>query len=271
MRLRHGKDFGRRVKLSAKRFLFPGLDIATRKRMKLCKYFKRGDISTLDAGCGNGAFSYRAYRLGNRVLGVNIDPDQVRRCNEFRDFLGLDVSRCQFRVYDIYGIPGLDQKFDQIICFETLEHLQRDQEVVGIFAHCLRPGGTLHLCTPYLNRRPYFGEVISTVEDGGHMRLGYTFEIFEDMLARKGFELVTRDKAVGPISQKIMDLGRWLSAVPLRRLPATLQEGIAGVVILALLPLTWLDKLWPGGMHLCVYVQARLKAPLVEDEAILIQ
>src|SRR2546426_10747942 len=104
-----------RARLWAKWILFPGLDVATRKRMRLSHYLVPGDLATLDAGCGNGAFSYQAYRRGNRVVGINIDPDQVQRCNEFRDFLGIDSSRCQFKVHNIYDFLALGQKFDQII------------------------------------------------------------------------------------------------------------------------------------------------------------
>ncbi len=252
-------SFKRRLKLLLRWLLFPGVDIGTRKRMKLRKYFLPGDIATLDAGCGNGAFSYHACRLGNRVLGINIDADQVRRCNEFRDLLGLDESRCQFKVHNIYDILALGSKFDQIVCFETLEHLERDQEVIGLFARVLNPGGTLHLGTPCLSRNPYFGETISLVEDGGHVRLGYTYEIFENMLAKEGFEIVIRDRVVGPLSQNVMNLGRWFSAVAFKRFSPILREGVEALVVIALLPLTWLDRIRPNGEHLCIYVQARLR------------
>ena len=94
--------------------------------MKLRKYLRSGDCATLDAGCGNGAFSYYACSLGNSVLGINIDLEQVRKCEEFRDFLDLDRERCGFKVHNIYDVLSLGQKFDQIICFETLEHLKAD-------------------------------------------------------------------------------------------------------------------------------------------------
>lgn len=250
----------RRAFLWWKRILFPGFDVATRKRMKLCRYLLPGDLATLDAGCGNAAFSFHACKLGNSVLGISFNADEVRRCSEYRDFLGLDPVRCRFQTHNIYDLLGLGRRFDQIICFETLEHLERDQEVLGLFARVLNPGGTLHLGTPCLNRKPYYGEVISSVEDGGHVRLGYTHDGLEEMLAKEGFEVAVRDKAVGPISQKIMDLGRWLLAVPLRRLPEPIGERVSGLVVIALLPLTWLDRFMFRGQHLCIYLQARLAA-----------
>jgi len=249
----------RRARLWAKWLLFPGLDVATRKRMRLSHYLLPGDVATLDAGCGNGAFSYHAYRIGNRVLAINIDPEQVQRCNEFRDFLGINASRCQFKVHNIYDLLALGQTFDQIICFETLEHLERDQEVIKLFARVLNPGGILHLCTPYLHRMPYFGETISLAEDGGHMRLGYTFEMFDKMLSNEGFEVVARERVVGSVSQMVMNWGRWLAEVPLRGWPAVLRDSISGMLIFTLLPLTWSDLFLRERRQLCIYVKARLK------------
>jgi len=258
-RLSASANSQRRARLWTKWLLFPGFDVKTRKRMRLARYLLAGDVATLEAGCGNGAFSYQAYRLGNRVLGISNDPDQVQRCNEFRDFLGMDATRCRFKVHNIYDLLALGQRFDQIICFETLELLERDQEVIKLFARVLNPGGLLHVCTPYLHRTPYWGERISSVEDGEHMRLGYTFEIVEKMLSNEGFEVVARDRVVGPVSQMVMDWGRWLADVPLKRWPAVLRNGISGMVIFSLLPSTWIDVCVRERRQLCIYVKARLK------------
>ena len=79
-------SLNRALWMLSKRLLFPGLDMATRKRMMLCRYFLSGDISTLDAGCGNGAFSFHAYRSGNRVLGINFDADGFQRGDAQKGF-----------------------------------------------------------------------------------------------------------------------------------------------------------------------------------------
>ena len=180
--------------LAAKRLLFPGLDIATRKRMALARYFRPGPIATLDAGCGNGAFSYYACRLGNAVVGVDFDPDKLAGCEEFRDSLRLDPAHCRFVKHNLYDLVALHERFDQIICFETLEHLADDRAVIRQFYQVANPGAWLHVCTPRANRNPYYGERISEVEDGGHVRLGYTHEQLEAMLRDEGFRPLRRDQ-----------------------------------------------------------------------------
>ncbi|MEZ5312313.1 MAG: class I SAM-dependent methyltransferase [Thermoanaerobaculia bacterium] len=44
--------------------------------------------------------------------------------------------------------PAAQRTFDEIICFEVLEHLRRDREVVDQFFRILRPGGALHDLLP---------------------------------------------------------------------------------------------------------------------------
>ena len=250
-----------RVWLLMKWLLFPGFNLATRKRMRLCKYLIPGDIATLDAGCGNGAFSFRAYKLGNQVLGISFNPGEIKRCEEFRAYLGINAERCRFKVHNVYDILNLKRCFDQIICFETLEHLDRDQEVLALFARVLNRGGVVHLCSPRLDRKPSRGEVISSVEDGGHVRLGYTPAIFKSMLEKEGFVLEVQDCVLGVVGQAIANFGRWLHAIPLGRFPPAIREATAGMIVLALSPISWLDRFWLRSKHLSIYVRARLKEP----------
>src|SRR6185295_9421127 len=84
----------RRGKILAKRILFPGLDLHTRCRYKfLPDLFREGDIETLDAGCGNGALSYAAYKKGNRVLGVSYVKREVDDTNQLFASMGIPRER----------------------------------------------------------------------------------------------------------------------------------------------------------------------------------
>jgi len=108
-----------RLRLWGKRLLFPGLDLHTRCR-RLPNFFHKGAVSTLDAGCGNGALSYAAHQRGNSVLGVTMEADQVRKDSEYFSFLGADPDRLRFEILNLYDLPKLNMKFDQLICSETL-------------------------------------------------------------------------------------------------------------------------------------------------------
>src|SRR5262245_29249806 len=90
--------------------LFPGLNLHARLRWKeLPRRFgtaRPGESRlVLDAGCGNGMLSYRAYERGNRVVGVSIEAEKVARCRRlFNEHLQIPVERLDFRVHNLYDI-----------------------------------------------------------------------------------------------------------------------------------------------------------------------
>lgn len=235
-----------KLKLLIKKILFPGLDISTRKRMKFVKYFDSGDILTLDAGCGNGAFSFAAYKKGNRVLGIDFDPAKLKKCEEFRDYLKIDSSRCEFKVFNIYKLEELGRKFDQIICFETLEHLKNDKEIIGEFSQILKRGGTLHISVPSSERKFYYGEKLSQEEDGGHMRLGYSHKELEEMLKKSGFEIIKKDGVVGFFGKILLNINQWigLSRITIG-LPSRIRDSLNALILL-FIPITFLDNILPS-------------------------
>jgi SAM-dependent methyltransferase len=196
-----------RIQLWCKRALFPGLDVHTRCRYRLLsRYFREGAIDTLDAGCGNGALSYAAYRRGNRVLGVTMEPDQVRKAREYFSFLGSDPERLQFEVCNLYDLEKIDRKFDQIICSETLEHIARDKLVVEKFHRLLREGGVLHVCCPYSEHPGNKGKVCTDESVGWHVRDGYTLETYRALLEPAGFRIVKSAGFGSPLLVKISNV-----------------------------------------------------------------
>lgn len=173
-----------------KLLFFPGADLHTRSRHQvLPQYFRAGDIETLDAGCGNGALSYAAYRRGNRVTGVSLDTQQIERNRNYFKSIGISEDRLRFQVMNLHDLPKLGLKFDQIICSETLEHITDDNRVIQTFSELLKAGGVLHLCCPNaLHPQHNLGRT-NNPEDGGHVRDGYTYESYEKLLKPHGFKL----------------------------------------------------------------------------------
>ena len=224
------------IKLLGKRLLFPGIDLHTRCRSSfLPKFFRSGEIETLDAGFGNGALSYAAYNLGNRVLGVTYDQTQVQKARTFYPALNTNPERLQFQVCNLYDLPQLNRKFDQIICSETLEHIQKDDVIVKYFYDILKPGGILHLCCPFsLHPEHNLGRTDGP-EDGGHVRDGYTLESYQKLLQPVGFEIV---KSVGLGSPLLVALDKALVTVRNK-----LGEVAAIPLFILTLPLQRLDYL----------------------------
>lgn len=175
--------------------IYPGLDLHLRNRASLCRYWAGGPRDVLDAGSGNGYFSWLAYKSGARVVAFNVDAGQVEKARSY--LIGhrrADPSRLAFEHRNLYDLASEQRTFDEIICYETLEHIVRDADVISEFARILRPGGHLHLCCPNRLHPRHEREVLDLEEKGGHVRLGYTESDYRVLLAPFGFEI---DRVVG--------------------------------------------------------------------------
>jgi SAM-dependent methyltransferase len=191
-----------------------------------------GPQRTFDAGSGNGGFSIYAARVGNRVIGASFSAEEQQSARERAETLG--VSGVEFRVIDLREIeahrPSLGL-FDQIVCLETIEHLSDDEGLVRSLTAMLEPGGRLLLSTPYAEHRPLYTEELdpSPVEDGSHVRYGYTRERLAQIATEAGLQVTEEAFVSGAIAQKLTDLMRrlterigvtaaWLAVLPLRPL-----------------------------------------------------
>lgn len=232
--------------------LYPGLDLHTRNRASLVRYWRSGPRDVLDAGSGNGYFAWLAYRSGARVVAVNFEQEQVQTAKEFLlEYRRADAGRLRFEQRNLYELEHESRTFDEIICFEVLEHLRRDVDVVRAFHRVLRPGGVLHLCCPNRLHPRHQAEVLDIEESGGHVRPGYTFEDYRRLLEPAGFA-IEREVGIGPRSLYLADEA-------LRRVRRRLGDAIALPLFPLVLPFVWLANLNPR-MPFSLYVKARKRS-----------
>jgi SAM-dependent methyltransferase len=180
----------------------------------LKKHLQPGPLRTFDAGCGSGAFTLYAARIGNESVGMSFDTANWEKARQRARILKLPNAR--FEVGDLRQLDELAVKlgvFDQIVCFETIEHILDDRKLVRDLANLLAPGGRLLLTTPYKYYRPIWGDRLSTEEDGGHVRWGYTHEELRELLGDCGLTVRSEDFLCGVVTQKLMSLARILGRV----------------------------------------------------------
>jgi len=184
------RDIQTMIKRYLKRIFYPGFDLNTRSRYRLLPpFFLHGSFDTLDVGCGNGALSYAAFKTGNRVLAISYIEDEVNGANAyFKSFMNCD--NFEIKVFNAYDLPKLDQRFDQIICSETLEHITNDKLIIEHFFNLLKPQGILHLCCPNSSHPEHNLGRVNNPEDGGHVRDGYTLESYATLLNPAGFKII---------------------------------------------------------------------------------
>jgi len=193
----------------------------------LSRHLESGPKRTLDAGCGNGAFALFAASRGNECVGLSHD-DRNRKIAENRALL-LGLRGASFRCADLRELDKLSNRlktFDQIICLETIEHLKNDRKLLRDLSALLAPGGKLLLTTPYKHYKHLLGDKLSEIEDGGHVRWGYTHEEIEALLNDVNIKPVSQEYISGFFSQQLTNLMRfigginerigWLVALPLR-------------------------------------------------------
>ncbi len=200
----------------------------------LKRHLLPGRLHTLDAGCGSGAYTMYAAKIGNQAVGISSSSAANEIAKQRAEILG--IQNIKFVTLDL---RNLDQEsarlgtFNQIICFETIEHISNDKKLMADLANLLKPGGRLLLTAPYKNHRPLLYETLSTSEDGGHVRWGYTHEDIHQLFRECGLETVREDYVSGFVTQKLMNLMRILARV---------NEKFAWVVILPLRILQVFDK-----------------------------
>jgi SAM-dependent methyltransferase len=178
--------------------VYPGLDLHTRNRASLRRFWKKGPRDVLDAGSGNGYLSWLAYKSGARVIGMNVEEKQVEKAIKFLiGYKKADPARLRFEVRNLYDLGQECRLFDEIICFEVLEHVRFDAMVVKEFHRMLRPGGVLHVCSPNPLHPRHQAEILDAHESGGHVRRGYTEEDYRILLEPAGF-CIDRLVGIGP-------------------------------------------------------------------------
>jgi SAM-dependent methyltransferase len=202
----------------------------------LRRHLRKGELRTFDAGCGNGAFSIYAALAGNRVVAASFSPEEQQAARRRAELVG--AREIDFRTLDLRDIEEHREslgEFDQIICFETVEHVLRDQELVRSLAAMLKPGGRLLLSAPFEGHHPLYSEPRepSPVEDGSHVRYGYSQDALRALALGAGLEVVEEGFLSGVVSQRLTNL--------MRRLEGRLGVPLAWALLLPLRPLVVFD------------------------------
>jgi SAM-dependent methyltransferase len=233
---------------SLRSLIYPGLDLHVRNRARLAKFWKAGPRDVLDAGSGNGYFSWLAYQTGARVVALNFEEEQVEKARRFLvDYRKADPERLRFECCNLYDLSKEQRRFDEIICFEVLEHIRGDDAVVQEFYRILKPGGYLHLCCPHRLHPRHQAEILDKEEKGGHVRPGYTEEDYRRLLEPLGFRI---DKVAGLGSR-----GVYAADAMLRKIRIAAGDWAALPLLPIALPFVWAGRGSPK-VPFSLYVRA---------------
>ncbi len=131
-----------------------------------------GGLEVLDAACGEGYGSRLLAARAQSVVGLDIDADTVEhaRARYRKDNLHFDCG-------SVTELPYADDRFDAVVSFETLEHLEAHDKLMSEFRRVLRPTGFLLISSP--DRKTYSDE--TGYNNPHHLRELYRDE-FESLI-----------------------------------------------------------------------------------------
>jgi 2-polyprenyl-3-methyl-5-hydroxy-6-metoxy-1,4-benzoquinol methylase len=162
----------------------------------------------LDVGCGSGWLSEYFARLGYIVKGIDISPDLIAMSEErvARVPYGADHEtplRCTFAVHDVEAAP-LPEKFDAILCYDSLHHFEDEHAVVNNLASMLDVGGLLFILE---GERPAAGspseaELVEVMAEFGTLESPFDFGYLRQVLDENGFVVIGDYVSVNGLFQR---------------------------------------------------------------------
>ena len=125
----------------------------------------------LDVACGVGYGSYLLSLLGAReVVGLDRDQAAIELAGRAYAGPGIEFRRGEAEALGLDGPP-----FDVVVSFETIDHVERPEELLAAIRRRLAPDGLFIVSCPHDARSPWVSPF--------HLR-HYTYREFRDLVAR---------------------------------------------------------------------------------------
>ncbi len=128
----------------------------------------------LDAACGEGYGSRLLSARAAQVHGLDVSEEAITHARQ-----RYASDNLAFEHGDATDLPYADDSFDAVVSFETLEHLEAQDQLLAEFRRVLRPDGFLLVSSP--DRKTYSDE--TGYDNPFHVRELYRDE-FEALLGR---------------------------------------------------------------------------------------
>lgn len=98
------------------------------------------DAKILDVGDTDGLL---LKYLGKTGVGFNLSPAVIRN---------IESNGIEARLGDGHGLPFEENTFDYVFCFETLEHVESQHQVLMELARICKPRGRIFISIPWVPR-----------------------------------------------------------------------------------------------------------------------
>ena len=150
---------------------------------------KEDKVLDISCGCGYGSWFMGATTGCKQVVGVDVSDEALNFAQNYYHsekviYNKIDISKKFSNLFK--------EKFNLIISFETIEHLEDDNSYLKELNNLLEDNGLLLISSPNEDIIPYYNNPFF---DGGinpyHFR-HYTSEEFEKVLIKAGFKVINK-------------------------------------------------------------------------------
>lgn len=148
------------------------------------------DMRVLDVGCGTGRHILELSRFEGTYMGLDMADDDLKRMRYLLTMAqreGNVAGDVHILQGDGARLPFADYEFDNVICTETLEHVDNDEAMLEDLVRVLKPGGVLCISVPdeYSERLLWRLSPRYRTAPGGHVRI-YRRKQIKSMLKEHG-------------------------------------------------------------------------------------
>ena len=160
----------------------------------------------LDLGCGAGPQDLLLAAEGARVVGIDISDAQIARARA----LAATYARgrhLEYRCTPLEHAGFARHEFDKVVSFSVLEHIANREQVLGVMADVLKPGGMLLMSV----------DSLATITDPSLIRrhrsdhavlMYFTILELRSMLQLHGFaDIRIRPIFRGPYAKRLFEAG----------------------------------------------------------------
>lgn len=151
----------------------------------------------IDIGCGTGSLDFYLAQKGKKIVGIDVSQNAIDTAILNAKKFNLDKNIAFF----VSNFPEqkIKGKFDTILCFEVIEHIQNEKKTVEEIFKLLKKNGNAIFSVPSQNAPLHkLGFAKNHDRAVGHLRR-YTQESLTQLLKKQGFTILSRHKNEGLI------------------------------------------------------------------------
>lgn len=172
------------------------------------------ESTVLDVGCGAGAYCKELQDKGRTVIGLDILPKLLNSARK----RGVDVC-----LADAQSLPFREKVFQTVLCFQTLEHILNDIEVIMQISRVMKKN--ILITVPNALEPWYFrhlGITYNHYQDRNHIRT-YTPNMLRTRLESNSIQVIEIKTFTWSFSLKSKILSIMLYLIGIR--PAIMVKG----------------------------------------------